>query len=155
MTAALCSLWLQIFLRKSLGEASIKCNYLWKANCGSQFKAIYCWITRKRGVFSDASRKSLPHSHTNPPCLDCSVLKKRSVGKKKKKKLSWTGGFRDTRISFFVVLQSRHWHSDCTKLWPNIWSVGWVLGKFKCYTVADFHIFTFSSVWLKRPCSHH
>lgn len=82
MTAALRSHWLWIVLRKSLAETLIKCNYLWKAACRSQFNAIYCWITRKHGFFSDASRKSLLHSHTNPPCLDCSVLKRRSVGKK-------------------------------------------------------------------------
>lgn len=45
---------------------------------GSEVTTIYYWIKRKPSVFSDASRKSAPHSHTNPPCLDWGVLRWKS-----------------------------------------------------------------------------
>lgn len=45
---------------------------------GSEVTAIYYWIKRKPSVFSDASRKSALHSHTNPPCLDWGVLRWKS-----------------------------------------------------------------------------
>lgn len=66
------------------------------------------FITESQGsvvVFSDASRKSLLHSHTNPPVFGLQCPEEKVSRKKIKIKLSWTGGFRDTLISFFVLPQ--------------------------------------------------